>query len=104
IVRQVRLFVEQHGESRFRRLDNGGDSEHERAIINRAGYFDGDTYFFSREVFKVEVCRGFDPTHAAKALEHRKLLIANHGLQHKRRDPETGKTTTFYAVSAEIMD
>src|SRR5262249_18773722 len=32
IVRQVRLFVEQHGESRFRRLDNGGDSDHERAI------------------------------------------------------------------------
>jgi hypothetical protein len=100
IVRQVRLFVEQHGESRFRRLDRTD----ERTIINRAGYFDGETYFFSREVFKTEVCKGFDPTHAAEALRRREILETNHGLQFKRRDPESGKTISFYAVSSAIFE
>ncbi|MGH9755486.1 MAG: DUF927 domain-containing protein [Blastocatellia bacterium] len=100
IIRQVRLFAEQHGESRFRRLDRADD----RTINNRAGYYDGETYYFSREVFQTEVCRGFDPKQCAKALEQRKLLTANHGLQLKRHDPDTGKTIAFYAVSSAILE
>jgi len=102
IIRQVRLFIEQHGESRFRRLD----ADDARTIVNRAGYFDGADaiYYFSREVFQTEVCRGFDPVQAAKALERRKLLTTNHGLQFKRRDPDTGKVAPFYAVSGAILE
>jgi putative DNA primase/helicase len=112
IVRQVRLFIEQHGESRFCRLvqrpaqadDEANDRANDRAIINRAGFFDGETYFFSREVFKTEVCRGFDPVHAANALKRRKCLETNHGLQFKRRDPDSGRTIPFYAVSSVIFE
>lgn len=100
IIRQVRLFIEQHGESRFRRLDISDD----RMIINRAGYCDSDTYYFSREVFRTEVCKGFDWTQAAKALERRKFLVTNHGLQFKRRDPDSGKTIPFYAVLSAILE
>jgi putative DNA primase/helicase len=102
IVRQVRLFIEQHGESRFRRLD----TDDPRTVTNRAGYFDGADaiYYFSREVFQTEVCKGFDPTQAARALERRKLLTTNHGFQFKRRDPDTGKMTPFYAVSGAILE
>ena len=70
----------------------------------RAGFFDGETYFFSREVFKTEVCRGFDPVHAATALKRRKYLETNHGLQFKRRDPDSGRTVPFYAVSSVIFE
>lgn len=112
IVSQVRLFIEQHGESRFCRLvrkpdqsdDEANDRANDRIIINRAGYFDGETYFFSREVFKAEVCRGFDHVEAARALERRKCLEINHGLQFKRRDPESGKVVPFYAVSSAIFE
>ena len=100
IIRQVRLFVEQHGESRFRRLDRHDD----RIVINRAGYFDTETYYFSREVFKNEACRGFDLTQVTRALDQGKFLVANHGMQFKKHDPETGKTIPFYAVSVKILE
>jgi putative DNA primase/helicase len=95
IIRQVRLFVEQHGEARFRRLD-GAD---ERTINNRAGYFDDGFYYFSRKSFCAEVCKGYDPMQASRALERRGLLKTNHGLQCKKHDPETGKTPLFTDVS-----
>ncbi|MGH9935622.1 MAG: DUF927 domain-containing protein, partial [Blastocatellia bacterium] len=100
IIRQVRLFIEQHGESRFRRLDIAD----ERTVINRAGYFDGDTYYFFREVFRAEACQGFEVAHAAKALKSRGLLITNKDNRYNRRDPDTGKVAAFYAVSASILE
>jgi len=100
IIRQVRLFVEQHGEARFRRLD----ATDERTVINRAGYFDGENYFFFREVFRAEACRGFDVAHAARALKGRGFLVTNKDNRYNRRDPDTGKVAAFYAVSASIME
>jgi putative DNA primase/helicase len=100
IIHQIRLFVEQHGESRFRRQDRTDD----RTINNRAGYFDGEFYYFYPQSFRAEVCKGYDPKQAAKALERRKLLEVNHGYQFKKHDPETGTTVAFYAVRASILE
>ncbi len=103
-IRQLRLFIEQHGASRFQRLSGSDD----RTLHNRAGYVEtldeGAVYYFSIESFRVEVCKGFDATQTAKTLEKRGLLLTNHGLQFKRRDPESGKTIPFYAVSSAILE
>lgn len=103
-IRQIRLFIEQHGASRFQRL-NGLD---DRTLHNRAGYVEtldeGAVYYFSKESFRVEVCKGFDATQTAKTLEKRGFLVTNHGLQFKRRDPESGKTVPFYAISSAILE
>ena len=37
-IQQVDLFLEQHGDSRFRRLGGAGRSEDQRTIQNQAGY------------------------------------------------------------------
>jgi putative DNA primase/helicase len=58
---QVRLFLEQHGESRF---SLAWDVENERPVSNRAGFRRaadaGATYYVLGEVFRREVCKGFD--------------------------------------------
>lgn len=107
IVRQIRHFIEAQS-ARFR-LIGAGIKPDERPIYEQAGYVekgeqDGATYYFSQEVFRKTVCAGLDATHAAKVLQQRGWLIANHGYQYKRRDPETGQPNTpFYAVSSEIL-
>jgi uncharacterized protein (DUF927 family) len=67
-ISQVRLFIEQHGESRFERLD-GSDA---RQVINRAGWCKGSgaerEWWVSPEVWRVEVCAGIDATMAARTL------------------------------------
>ena len=60
-IAQIKLFFEQHGESRFTPWD-GDDSD--RPTINRAGFRkgeDGKTEFFVfPEVYKQEIMQGFD--------------------------------------------
>ena len=98
------MFIEQHGASRFQRLGGLDD----RTLHNRAGYVetldDGAIYYFSKESFRTEVCKGFEVRQVLKTLEARKLLLTNHGLQFKRHDPESGKTIPFYAVSSSILE
>lgn len=63
---QVRQFIEMHGDSRFSKLNNFGDKDNiGRDTINRAGFTrqssSGDTEFLVLpEVFKAEICKGFD--------------------------------------------
>jgi putative DNA primase/helicase len=109
IIRQVRKFIEENGDARFRRIGAGMQPD-ERTIINRAGYLEKDsndtaTYYFSRETFRQTVCAGFDHGHAAKVLKERGWLLANHGYLFKRRDPESGApNAAFYALTSGILD
>lgn len=74
ILRQVTLFLEQHGSSRFHDL-NDPDAK----VINRAGFKrknGGKTeYIILRESFRQEVCCGFDPARAAAVLTRKGLLL-----------------------------
>ena len=96
-VRQVRLFLEQHGAARFQRLD-GGDP---RVIASRAGYVEGEgeetVWFILPEVFRTEVCRGFDPTQVARVLQRRNCLLTSHDLRYEKRTPEGKKK--LYALT-----
>lgn len=67
ILTQVRLFIEQHGASRFQDMDSGN-----ALCINRVGFRrrDGDEteYLILPESFKAEVVRGHAPRRAAAVL------------------------------------
>lgn len=73
---QVKHFIEAHGEARFTDFDHQND----RPTINRAGYrrvMDGRIqYLILPQVFRQEVCRGFDYKLVARALKDRELLVA----------------------------
>jgi putative DNA primase/helicase len=75
ILRQVRRFFEQHGDSRFTPFDREDDQK----TINRAGYrkqVDGGIhYFVLTESFKQEVCAGFDLSIAVDILREKKWLL-----------------------------
>jgi len=73
-VRQMRLFLEQYGTSRFE------DEANPRPIVARAGYVrklnDGSLeYLFLIETFKSEVCKGYSAESIASELARRGFLI-----------------------------
>lgn len=67
ILASVRLFIEQHGASRFQDIDSP-----EATCINRAGFKRQDScgteYIILPEAFKADVVRGYSPKRAAEAL------------------------------------
>ncbi len=77
VLRQVRRYLEQHGNSRFTSLDD--DDEQKAKTINRAGYRreykEGMHYFVLPESFKQEVCVGFDLSIAIDVLKERQWLM-----------------------------
>jgi len=69
ILAQVRAFFESHGASRF---DSARDPNNEK-ILNRAGFYQTDeegfrTYMVLTEVYKNELCKGFDQRTVTKTL------------------------------------
>ncbi|NHV27690.1 DUF927 domain-containing protein [Burkholderia sp. D-99] len=68
ILSHVKAFFEAHEESRFSDLNDISD----RPTINRAGFRrvteSGTEYFVLPEIFKREICSGFEPKAAARAL------------------------------------
>lgn len=77
VLRQARLFFELYGESRFVHWHNSGEPD-QRTIINRAGAvkFDGDepVFFVLQEVFRAEICKGFDFRLATRVLRKAGIL------------------------------
>jgi len=75
-VRQVRLFIQQHGE---RRYSDWSASVDDRATHNRAGFRrtkDGrNEYLIFNEVFKLEVYAGLHPKTVVAALRSQELLL-----------------------------
>lgn len=107
-INQVRAFLETHGSSRFRDLD----CRDEDRIINRAGFrrvneSDGETvYLILPEVFRNEVCKGYDYRAVAKAMVDRTLMVGStesRALTAKETVPEMGRIRVF-VVRSKIFD
>ena len=105
-IQQVDLFLEQHGDSRFRRLGGAGRSEDQRTIQNQAGYRESFTndegeettiYYITPEFFRSEVCKGFNVVSVAKWLLSRKRLRTTHDLRCEKRTPDGKKK--MYAIT-----
>jgi putative DNA primase/helicase len=93
-IEQVRLFIEQHGESRFDTLD-----DHDaRPVNNRAGWRKGSgplrEWMIPPEVWKMEICNGLDATLVARTLAERGMLLrAGDGFQPVRKIDGASKRT-----------
>lgn len=107
---QIRRFFELHGESRF----SSWDSEDNRIIQNRAGFRrmtpDGLEFHVFPEVFKTELCAGFDPKQVARLLAENGWLKRNSDgyFQTHQRLPIIGSkkvyTFTSKAFGASVSD
>lgn len=111
-INQVRRFIGAHGASRFQstkaRYDREGVLIHER-IIDRAGFrVDGEDgevseYLILPEVFRGEVCDGFNYLAVARALlKQGHLDCEPPHLTKKPRLPELG-LTRVYAIKSSIL-
>lgn len=98
ILRQVRHYFEQHGDSRFTVI---GDID-DRKTINRAGYkklVDNSWhYFVLPESFKQDICSGFDIQIATTTLVERKWLMQDAEGKNTRAEnlPCSSSTTRCY--------
>jgi len=134
MLRQVRAFLESHGEGRFTWWHRAGD-DHAAKTLNRAGFrrmvgedgkpikSDADhqreygermhsgaadsmcaEYFIHAEVFKAEVCRGFDTGAVARVLLDRECLMPEKGrpFDCKPRLPGVG-LSRCYRISPAIF-
>jgi uncharacterized protein (DUF927 family) len=102
-VAQVRLFIEQYGESRFDPLHVGEF----RPAINRAGWRTGSgsmqEWLIPPEVWKSEVCEGLDPILVARTLAENKMLKrAKDGFRSVVKIEGTAKRV--YIITARIFD
>ena len=107
-VRQVRHFLEAHGQSRFQSVH--GDAGETERVINRAGFKrvsdedDGTVFYVLPEVFRTEVCKGYHSTFVAKELKARGFLGTDPGSNQKNvRLPELGQHKV-YAISSRIFE
>jgi uncharacterized protein (DUF927 family) len=116
---RVRLFLVQHGASRFTVLQNSAgkwvERFPERPVPNRAGWRKQrelgqarDEYLIAPEIWKAEVCApaGLDPAETARTLAEAGFLRCGERgrLQAEERVPGQARATRVYAVSAELLE
>jgi putative DNA primase/helicase len=101
-ISQVKLFIEQHGDSRFEPIS----AALERSISNRAGWRKGDgvhrEWLIPPETWKAEVAVGHDPILVARVLAERGMLKrAKDGFQCVEKIQ--GRSQRVYVVTAAIV-
>lgn len=134
MLRQVRSFLEAHGEGRFtwwhraaddhsaktlqragfRRMVNERgepiktDAEHDRNYGEKMTPVSGESvsveFFILPEVFRGEVCRGFDPESVCKVLADHECLMMNEPGRHAKKVklPGTGQARCYH-IPAKIF-
>ena len=117
---RVRLFLVQHGASRFTALvpDHGSgawvESAPDRPVVNRAGWRkrrgerERDEYLIAPEVWRTELCApaSLDPTETARTLAKAGVLRRGEQgrLQAEERVPGQARAVRVYAVSAAVLE
>ncbi|MEQ9478759.1 MAG: DUF927 domain-containing protein [Algiphilus sp.] len=120
MVAAVRGFLEAHSGARFQDLDNDPDDETERRIINRAGFrthryrsstsvteLSRRAYFILPEVFRKEVCAGYDYREVARVLRDRGFLLTQESGKDRftirHRLPISASPMAVYAIDADTL-
>ena len=102
VIEQVRLYFEQHGDSRFDPLDNPGA----KPSPNRAGWRKGEgedrEWLIPPETWKSEICAGHDAVFVARTLYERGMLERVSGSFQSVRKI-SGQNTRVYVVNARIL-
>ncbi len=103
-IEQVRLFIEQHGESRFEPLDDTDA----RPVSNRAGWRRGSgsdrEWMIPPEVWKSEICNGLDSTMVARTLAERGMLLRQDMRVFQSVRKIGGANKRVYVLTASIFD
>lgn len=108
MIEQVRHFLELHGEARFTDSDRANaDDSHAPKTLNRAGFRKKNhkeelEFFCLPEVFKTEICKGFDSTSVARLLIDRGCMRPGDGrnLATNKRLPGCGVQRVFHILPA----
>jgi putative DNA primase/helicase len=103
ILAAVRLFIEQHGASRFQDLDTQMSTCVNRVGFRRKSEGGCTEFIILPESFRVEVCKGFSERRAARVLaEAGWLKLSQVGrLKCERRLPDLGKVRAYIVVLPE---
>ena len=116
MVAQARLFMEAHGDTRFDNLDPPqtnaltGMEIPWRKSNNRAGYRKGEgdnqVWYVTPEVWKKEVCEGFDPTTMAQTLAALGMLKPDTvgGKMSRSETTSDGKKQRVYVLTPAIFE
>jgi putative DNA primase/helicase len=115
IIQAVQGFLTRHSDSRFpdvnAHVEDEMSGKRPRATYNRAGWrlsSEGATeYLIDHDVFKREVCRGFDPGHVCRVLAEHHCL--RHNVEAGKNRYSLYRTTPegkrrFYIVTNEIWE
>ncbi len=108
MLEQVRHFLELHGESRFTDIERTVvDDNHTPRTMNKAGFREKNhegnlEYYCYLEVFKAEICKGFDHRAVARLLIDKGYMRAGDGrnLQVKKTLPGEGSKRVFHVLPA----
>lgn len=108
---QVREFLERNGESRFTLMAPRGIEDNiGQRTINRAGFRKGNDngafeYWVFPEVYRTELCRGFDPKSVTQVLTNAgHLELASNGRsQVTKRLPGIDVSTRVYVIKSSIF-
>lgn len=119
-IAQVRQFIAAHGSSRFENPKDfapvpdqyGDQQERERNLprtFNRAGWREQEgedwDYFILADVWRDEVCRGFDGKATARALRDRGLLKHDSGrLTTQKRFPGQKSVKVYHVLGSILAD
>ncbi|MDV6347295.1 DUF927 domain-containing protein [Nitrosomonas sp. Is35] len=105
MIAQVRHFLELHGESRFTDIERTVvDDNHTPRTMNKAGFREKNhesnlEYYCYPEVFKAEICKGFDYKAVARLLIDRGFMKGDgKNLQPKVNLPGEGRKRVFHIL------
>lgn len=107
MIEQVRHFLELHGESRFTDIERTVvDDNHTPRTMNKAGFREKNhegnlEYYCYPEVFKAEICKGFDHRAVARLLIDQGFMKGDgKHLQPKKDLPGEGRKRIFHILPA----
>jgi len=101
LLEQVRAFFELHGSDRFESLT---PNDRQPTVHNRCGFYSGDPrqYLVFPEVFRNEVCAGFNFKFAVRTLKEKDWLEPSGGKSSQTKNlPGIGKTRV-YVINSQM--
>jgi uncharacterized protein (DUF927 family) len=108
MIEQVRRFIEAHGDARFDLIEPPDPDR--KPVNNRAGWRRGEgderRWLVPPQIWRDEICAGFDPREVAKALIDLGMMEPGDGVHQsqKLRLPKSQTTQRLYVITPAIFE